>query len=107
MGRRDRALGEAWDAPQTRLEQEGRREPQLPGGREATGGQGQKGSSGAFRKHEARGLSEELEQSAKKERRPKQFSIPKKTKSCPRKEINHSTLCALSENSVYIVLMLN
>lgn len=33
--------------------------------------------------------------------------FPRKTKSRPRKEINHSTLCALSENSVYIVLMLN
>lgn len=33
--------------------------------------------------------------------------FPRKTKSCPRKEINHSTLCALSENSVYIALMLN
>lgn len=33
--------------------------------------------------------------------------FPRKTKSCPRKEINHSTMCALSENSVYIALMLN
>lgn len=64
----------------------------------------------AFRKCEAKLLSEKLERSGggglRGETRAKAI-FPRKTKSCPRKEINHSTLCALSENSVYIVLMLN
>lgn len=57
-----------------------------------------------MRKHKATGLSEKLEQRGKK---LKQVLTPRETTSCPRKEINHSTLCALSENSVDIVLVLN
>lgn len=71
---------------------------------EPMGGRGWQDSYSAFRECEAELLSEKLEQRAGK----KTWSrFSKKNKSCPRKEINHSTLCALSENSVYIVLMLN
>lgn len=81
---------------------------QLPGAQAA--GTNEQWLVKAFRKCEAKLLSEKLERSGggglRGETRAKAI-FPRKTKSCPRKEINHSTLCALSENSVYIVLMLN
>lgn len=86
--------------PQTQAEAEWR----LQGETEPVGGQGWKDSYSAWRECEATLLSEKLEQRAGKK---SWSSFSKKNKSCPRKEINHSTLCALSENSVYTVLMLN
>ena len=111
---RDGALGEAWRSGGTVDPGQGRRDTGSHGPREEQKRRVVRAEriltvlSEIMRPKD--GLSEKLEQSTKKkrgEKNLKQFLIPRKTKSCPRKEINHSTLCALSESSVYIVVMLN